>query len=40
MEDAHLTETSVNGDDSVAIFGVFDGHGGACVRLCVFIWLF
>ncbi|CAG9462507.1 unnamed protein product [Pedinophyceae sp. YPF-701] len=35
MEDAHLAKTSLAGDKDAAIFGVFDGHGGAEVaRFC------
>jgi hypothetical protein len=30
MEDAHLAVPAVNGDEAAAVFGVFDGHGGAC----------
>lgn len=29
MEDAHLAQLEVANDPNVAIFGVFDGHGGA-----------
>lgn len=29
MEDAHLAQTGVASDPKCAIFGVFDGHGGA-----------
>lgn len=29
MEDAHIAEVGLNGDPGCAIFGVFDGHGGA-----------
>lgn len=29
MEDAHLAETALPEDPDTAIFGVFDGHGGA-----------
>ncbi|GFR51558.1 hypothetical protein Agub_g13978 [Astrephomene gubernaculifera] len=29
MEDAHLAEVNVANDPNVAVFGVFDGHGGA-----------
>lgn len=29
MEDAHLAVPAVNGDEAAAVFGVFDGHGGA-----------
>ncbi|KAG2431539.1 hypothetical protein HXX76_009553 [Chlamydomonas incerta] len=29
MEDAHLAEVNVANDPNVAMFGVFDGHGGA-----------
>jgi protein phosphatase 1G len=29
MEDAHIAETGLRADADVAIFGVFDGHGGA-----------
>lgn len=29
MEDAHLAQTAVANDPQCAIFGVFDGHGGA-----------
>jgi protein phosphatase 1G len=29
MEDAHLAETALPDDPNTAIFGVFDGHGGA-----------
>lgn len=28
MEDAHLAEVNVANDPNVAVFGVFDGHGG------------
>lgn len=28
MEDAHLAEAEVEGDERTAMFGVFDGHGG------------
>ena len=35
MEDAHVTETDVLGRPDSAVFGVFDGHGGAEVaRFC------
>ncbi len=35
MEDAHVTETDVLGRADSAVFGVFDGHGGAEVaRFC------
>lgn len=27
MEDAHILETNIKGED-ISIFGVFDGHGG------------
>jgi protein phosphatase 1G len=29
MEDAHIAEVGLSGDPGCAIFGVFDGHGGA-----------
>jgi protein phosphatase 1G len=29
MEDAHLAEVALPSDPDTAIFGVFDGHGGA-----------
>lgn len=29
MEDAHIAESSLSGDHNTALFGVFDGHGGA-----------
>jgi protein phosphatase 1G len=29
MEDAHIAEVGLSGDATCAIFGVFDGHGGA-----------
>jgi protein phosphatase 1G len=29
MEDAHLAEAALPSDPNTAIFGVFDGHGGA-----------
>jgi protein phosphatase 1G len=29
MEDAHIAEVGLSGDPACAIFGVFDGHGGA-----------
>eukprot|EP00798_Chlamydomonas_sp_ICE-L_P032326 gene32326-16898_t len=29
MEDAHLAEHSLPADSNIALFGVFDGHGGA-----------
>lgn len=29
MEDAHLAQTNLANDPNCAIFGVFDGHGGA-----------
>lgn len=28
MEDAHICEPSLNGDDTISLFAVFDGHGG------------
>ena len=28
MEDEHIAELSLHGDDRAAVFGVFDGHGG------------
>ncbi len=31
MEDAHLAVPALNIDESAAVFGVFDGHGGAFV---------
>ena len=27
MEDSHIAELNINGED-IAVFGVFDGHGG------------
>lgn len=29
MEDSHIADLKVDGDDDICIFGVFDGHGGA-----------
>ncbi|PNH10818.1 putative protein phosphatase 2C 11 [Tetrabaena socialis] len=29
MEDAHLAEVNISNDPNLAVFGVFDGHGGA-----------
>lgn len=35
MEDAHINTLSLKGNDNYALFGVFDGHGGAEVaRFC------
>jgi serine/threonine protein phosphatase PrpC len=28
MEDAHIAQTTVNGNDDMSLFAVFDGHGG------------
>ncbi|KAL4465972.1 hypothetical protein ABPG74_004209 [Tetrahymena malaccensis] len=29
MEDSHIAEISIDGDDDACVFGVFDGHGGS-----------
>lgn len=31
MEDAHTHLLSINGDDELSFFGVYDGHGSATV---------
>ena len=28
QEDSHIAELNYNGDNKLALFGVFDGHGG------------
>jgi protein phosphatase 1G len=33
MEDAHIADPKFNNDDNIALFGVFDGHGGREVAL-------
>lgn len=37
MEDAHLAVPALDGDESAAVFGVFDGHGGTFlfIRQCL-----
>lgn len=29
MEDSHIAEMNIDGDEDACVFGVFDGHGGS-----------